>query len=109
MNEKFEEFLPYLITHPLHALVVIVIAGVGLIVILFAIFFAIRLKKQAVKTNGTHSSHCQCTQILPKITEISAKLDRQDEKIERQNEKICDIRSEISYIYGKFNNKGGKL
>ena len=46
---------------------------------------------------------------MPKITEISAKLDRQDEKIERQNEKICDIRSEISYIYGKFNNKGGKL
>ena len=86
--EDIKEFIPYLIHHPMHALGVVMVSGVALYI----------WRTHNNKKNNNTNNHCKCNQLLPQILSIN-------DKIDRQNDKICEIQSQVSYLYGKANGK----
>ena len=96
MKEKLgemDQILPYLITHPYHAMVLVSLG----IVILVMLYFAGRVIK-ALKTNFTQQNvkhQCECGQILPQINLLFKKQDKMCDT-------LIDIQKQISYLYGRF-------
>ena len=103
MKEKLgemDQIIPYLITHPYHALVVISLVGLVACMIYFFVYFTIKLKtmyQQNSPMNGKKHK-CECSQILPQINLLFKKQDKMWDA-------ISQIQERVSYLYGRFSNK----
>ena len=114
MNEELvRESLSYAVHHPYQAIGLIAIVFLFLVLAYFTIYFGLKLRDMSNKVNGDGNGHkCQCSLILPQITQINGRLIHQDKKIDSINRKFdtmtrqfYSIEAQVKFLYTKFNNK----
>ena len=99
MKEKLgemDQIIPYLITHPYHAMVLVALGMVLLVMAFFAGKVITAIKTSFTQQNVKHQ--CECSQILPQINLLFKKQDKMWDA-------ISQIQERVAFLYGKFNNK----